>query len=193
MALYFARIDRENRGPFTLSQLLEAGVRPRTYVWTKGMERWERAEDVPDVCRAMRYQLAGLPVPGEEPQPAPENGQEVAPQRQQGVQLPFFGIYGFPEPETNTDYDIKPQGVSVIMAVILSVLCFPITGMVAIWFAYKFNDLWNKSEADGLTYEERHKLRAEAFEKARLYRIMIGLTVCVGLIMMGITMAISQM
>lgn len=43
---YFAMIDGERRGPFELSQLADAGVRPGTYVWCKGMDDWEKAEDV---------------------------------------------------------------------------------------------------------------------------------------------------
>ncbi len=51
MALYFAMIDGERRGPFRLDQLRDAGVGPDTYVWSKGMADWEQAADVADICR----------------------------------------------------------------------------------------------------------------------------------------------
>ncbi len=41
---YFAMIDGERRGPFGLDELADAGVRPDTYVWCKGMSDWEKAE-----------------------------------------------------------------------------------------------------------------------------------------------------
>lgn len=57
---YFARINRRQVGPLTLQQLLQAGVRPTSYVWCKGMPDWQPAAEVPDICRAMRRALAGL-------------------------------------------------------------------------------------------------------------------------------------
>ncbi|MDE6143194.1 MAG: DUF4339 domain-containing protein, partial [Muribaculaceae bacterium] len=33
---YFAIIDGEQKGPFELEELADAGVRPSTYVWCKG-------------------------------------------------------------------------------------------------------------------------------------------------------------
>ena len=65
---FFARIDDTQVGPLGLGQLIEAGVRPSTYVWHKGMADWEKAEDVPEICRAMRRALAGLD---------PETGMEI--------------------------------------------------------------------------------------------------------------------
>lgn len=50
-------------GPLELEQIVEAGVRPDTYVWCKGMSDWQKASDVPDICRYFRLRLAGvLPV-----------------------------------------------------------------------------------------------------------------------------------
>ena len=57
---YFAIIEGEKQGPFELEQLAEAGVRPSTYVWCKGMADWEKAENVADICRMYRGRLYDL-------------------------------------------------------------------------------------------------------------------------------------
>lgn len=63
---FFAQLSDRQIGPLTISELIEAGVRPSTYVWHKGMSDWAKAEDVPEVCRAMRRALAGFdPETGE--------------------------------------------------------------------------------------------------------------------------------
>lgn len=185
MTKYFARIDHQNKGPFSLLQLIDAGIRPSTYIWTKGMDDWQQAADVADVCRAMRLRLAGLPVPGEESPAAPSGKQPGNSALSDINGMPVRGIYGFPEPESNTDFNIKPQGISVVMAVIVTLLCFPITGIMAIWFACRFNSEWTKSEQDGISGDERRKLRVMAYEKARMYRMMIGLSFSLGIIMYG--------
>lgn len=202
--LYFARINKETQGPFTLRQLVEAGVRPRTYVWCKSMSDWQRAEDVADVCRAMRCVLAGLPIPGELPTVAdnvtdrqnglsglsPLSEQPGAGAMQDGggaANGGFRGFYGFGEPERIPDYNLKPQGISIFMAVMLAILCFPLTGMFAVWFAYKFERLWRQSERDGISEDEQRRLRAEAYDKARMYRMMIGITFFVGVMLVGFT------
>lgn len=56
----FAMIDGRQRGPMELDDLVEAGVRPHTYVWCKGMADWQMACDVPDICRYFRLRLAGV-------------------------------------------------------------------------------------------------------------------------------------
>lgn len=187
MTKYFARFDHATKGPFTLTQLVEAGVRPSTYVWCKGMDDWQRAEDIADICRAMRCTLAGLPIPGEEPTPQQKSNPES--QQSAADNLSLRNFYGIPEPDIKIDYDVKPQGISIMMAVVLSICCFPITGMVALWFAYKFQSLWKESEQPAIDPQTRHTLRVKAYEKARVYRMMIGITFSIGLIMMGIAVS----
>lgn len=188
MAKYFARINRETQGPFTLSQLIDAGVRPSTYVWTKEMDDWQRASDVADVCRAMRLRLAGLPVPGEETvSSGVANGTPGINSRTSEIdRLSLRNFYGIPEPDAKIDYNIKPQGVSMFMAVMVAFLCFPFTGILAIWFAFKFNNLWHKSERDNISSDEQRRLRVSAYEQARMYRMMIGISFSLGCIMYGV-------
>ncbi len=79
MALYFAMIDGERRGPFTLDALHEAGVTPDTYVWSKGMSDWEQAADVADICRYYRQRIFDKlhPVPIVAEQPAVPEAEET--------------------------------------------------------------------------------------------------------------------
>lgn len=194
MAKYFVRIDRQTQGPYTLTQLVEMQIRPSTYVWCKGMDDWEKAEDVADICRAMRCTLAGLPIPGE----ADADGMTLD-KRQDNTQaadnavLPFGGFRSIPEPPQQTpDYNIKPKGISIFMALLLTIFFFPPTGLIAIWYAYSFKHLWLSSEDDSISADARHRLRVKAYEKARVYRIMSLLTVCIFFILTGLMMAFRQ-
>lgn len=56
---YFAMIDGRQVGPMELAEVVEAGVRPDTYVWCKGMPDWNKAAEVPDICRFFRQRLSG--------------------------------------------------------------------------------------------------------------------------------------
>lgn len=62
-------IGGRQQGPFALDQLHDAGVRPDTYVWCKGMADWEMASQVPDICRYFRLRLSdSLPKPSPDEQ-----------------------------------------------------------------------------------------------------------------------------
>lgn len=56
---YFAMIDGRQYGPMELDEMVREGVRPDTYVWSKGMEDWMQASEVPDICRYFRQRLSG--------------------------------------------------------------------------------------------------------------------------------------
>lgn len=53
-------IDGQQHGPMELDEIVAAGVRPDTYVWAKGMPDWQKASEVPDICRYFRLRLAGV-------------------------------------------------------------------------------------------------------------------------------------
>ena len=194
---YFARINKENVGPLSLSQLVEAGVRPSTYIWHKGLSEWQRADDDPDVCRAIRRHLAGLdpetgnplytPATAEKNTPTPE---EQLKAMQEAAANGFLGLHALPEPPENTDYfSHKPTGVSVMIAIIATIVCFPFTGIAAIYFALRCSTHWKMSENPEISEEDRKKLQIKAHADARLYRMMIGITFCLGMIMAGFTLS----
>lgn len=194
---YFARIDRQQVGPLSLTELVKAGVRPSTYVWAKGMADWTRAEDVPEICRAMRRALAGYdPETGDLIPRYPESGESIKrrPGEEEDADLSRMiaerriGLHGIPEQPDRRDYSIPPQGVSVVMAVIVTIMCFPVTGIVAIWFAMKSKADWRQSRQQGLSPQEAEDWRRKAHDDARIYRMMIGITFSIGLIVAGFAM-----
>lgn len=189
---FFARINRATQGPFSLTELVQLEIRPSTYVWCKGMADWQKAEDVPDVCRAMRCTLAGLPVPGEE-----ETQPVISPaQNQNGNDNEASGrllFRNFPEPPAReVDYDVKPKGVSVFMALLLTIFFFPPTGLASLWYASRFKYLWRSSEDASISSETRHRLRVKAYDKARMFRMMSLITIFITIAMIGVLMALRS-
>lgn len=178
-----------------LAELLEAGLRPQNYVWCKGMPDWQKAEDVPDICRAMRRALAGLdPVTGEERGAAEAvevAGGEVVTDPQNRREMAEYLRNAFEEAERNArpDFSYPPAGVSVFMAILITLFCFPITGLVAIYFAVKCKSDWGKSMREGIPQQERDNFRRQAHDDARLYRMMVGITFCIGVVMVGMTLS----
>lgn len=196
---YFARINRRQVGPLTLQQLLQAGVRPTSYVWCKGMPDWQPAAEVPDICRAMRRALAGLdPETGAERNEAvsglADTASKISHSRQPATrqEMAEYLREAFNEAEeaSRPDYSHQPQGVSIVMAIMLTICCFPLTGLISIYFAWRCRRNREQSQADGLTTDERDSLRRKSHDDARLYRMMAGITFSMGIIMAG--MALSR-
>lgn len=160
------------------------------------MADWERAEDVPEVCRAMRRTLAGFdPVTGEliatrQADPEEKNREEILKDEMQARAEGLRGLRGIPESNIEKNYDLKPS-VSVVLAILATVFCFPFTGLVAVWYAMKSRAHWKMSEDRNARPREAADLRRKAHDDARLYRMMLGITLCLGLIMIGYTL--SQM
>ncbi|MDE5551694.1 MAG: DUF4339 domain-containing protein, partial [Muribaculaceae bacterium] len=150
---YFARINRTTQGPFTLTELVQLEIRPSTYVWCKGMSDWQKAGDVPDICRAMRFALAGLPVPGED-EPRLTAGKPESNPGNDTDESGWLRFRNFPEPPAKeVDYDVKPKGVSIFMALILTIFFFPPTGLATLWYASRFKYLWLSSEDSSISSE----------------------------------------
>ena len=63
---------------------------------------------------------------------------------------------------------------------------------MAVWFAYKFQRLWKESDAETSDPAHRHRLRVEAYDMARLYRMMIGITFSIGLILFGVAVTTAR-
>lgn len=197
---YFARINGRQEGPYTLSELIANGVRPSTYVWRKGMPDWAKAEDVSEICRAMRRALAGFdPETGNLLSPAQhENAAaqeaELSPEdamrmEEEARASGLRGVRNLPEPPTDINFDVKPRGVSIVMAILATLFCFPFTGLVAIWFAMKCRAHWKMSEQPNMPASEAAAFKRKAHDDARIYRMMIGITFCLGIIMVGFTMS----
>lgn len=184
MAVYFAMVEGERIGPLTLDSLVESGVRPDTYVWAKGMDDWQQAADVADICRYFRQRLFDKMHPAprlvECPTPKPEP---------EGVPT-MLGTYPFPMPEDDIDNMVQPPVSLLAVAILLSLLCFPPTGFVAIYYSVLSRKAWDqtshsesKNGKNLYTAEERRQYKQQAYDAARKAKMWIGITFFLGLIM----------
>jgi hypothetical protein len=179
MVQYFAMIDDERRGPYRLEELVDAGVRPDTYIWYKGMDDWEMARYDADICRMFRQRIFAINHP--EPvatTPVEEVKEEDTPQIE------------YREPTI----DNTQQPISLIfLSFLLTFFCFPFTGIVAIYYSIKTRQAWEeatRSNSDGqgklYTDEERNQLRTVAHDYSRLAKMWVGITLFLGLIVYAI-------
>lgn len=178
---YYAFIDGEQKGPFSLDRLIDIGVRPSTYVWSKDMEDWQRADSVEEIRNLFRHHLENKrentltqvqpATPSEATTGKPEN---VVTQQRMGFPLP--------ETEENIDLDSPPQ-VSLTLAVLSLLLCFPPTGIAAVIYAYKAQKTWDEATKwRDNTKDASEGLRRKAHEYERLSKMWLGLTVAFGII-----------
>lgn len=197
---YFAMIDGEKRGPYELNQLAEAGVRPSTYVWCKGMADWEKAEDVADICRMFRGRLYDLLHPAMPPQEMAE-----APKAPDMQQPPQGGPTRFDHilqetrlpsiEEIDARQDITRQPANMLFpAILVTLLFFPPLGIFAIYFAVASRRCWAKSKedtekkdikrgsGDTLSADDWRRL---AHEYCRAAKMWTGITFFIGLILYG--------
>lgn len=150
---YYAMIDGRQKGPFELEELPGAGVRPSTYIWTKGMANWQKAEDNPDVCRLFRNHLYDLMHP--EAKAVFSSPEEIEKYRvkedstpgqprsrfdyylqQSGESLPTLD-----EIDARENTDIPPMNM-IGYAWLVTILFFFPTGIAALVFAYKSKQQW---------------------------------------------------
>lgn len=157
---YYAMIDGERRGPFTLEELPQAGVHPSTYIWTKGLPDWQKAEDNAEVCRLFRNHLYDLMHPGDavkEDQADSSyanNPYKVAPDVPEGKYPSRFDRYleesgeslpSIEEIEAQEDKGAPP--VSMIgYAWLVTIFCFWPTGIAALVYAYRSRRSWKHGD-----------------------------------------------
>lgn len=172
---YFARIDGEQRGPFTLDQLAEACVTPDTYVWCKGMDDWTKARHDADICRAFRQRLFDKMHPGDTPAEN-EPLKDTDPENLESVPLRFRRYVekdGSPvgEPVKDTpDVDQQPRSL-MIEAIVVTICCSMLLGIGAIYFSYKAQKEWRAGHKE------------QAHELTRRAKMWIGISFFVGIIL----------
>lgn len=193
---YYAFIDDKEQGPFELDELAKVGVRPSTYIWTKGMDDWQRADEVPEVCRLFRQHISDLMHPAPAPQiqmPQQPQQQSQQPQQEAGdegledIPIQYRRMVKksgtTPGPSNSLEPDInEPPRLSITLAVLAMIVCFLPTGIVAVVFTYKAQKKWQ--EAVGFN-KDSEPLKRQAHEYARLAKMWLGLTVAFGLIFYG--------
>lgn len=182
---YFAFIDGEQKGPFTLDQLTEVGVHPSTYVWCKEMADWQRADQVEEIRNLFRHHIEVRKEAAQEVQPvAPA---DMRPDSKPEENSPRSARFSLPPVEEQVDLSRPPQ-VSMTLAVLSMLLCFFPTGIAAVVFTYKAQKCWETA-----VWEERKEsmkkdsgaiedLRRRAHEYERLSKMWMGLTVAFGII-----------
>ena len=182
-------IDGRKSGPYTLDELQEAGVTPETYVWCKGMDDWEKAADVADICRYYRQRLFNLMHPGpQQPQPGTQPQQMAAQQPQQPDSLPLYFRSIKMAADQPADTSLPPAPM-LFISLLLTFFCFPFTGLVAVYYSWRPRKSWAearrslmKGSSDLYSDKEREKLRAEAHDYARQAKMWAGITFFLGII-----------
>lgn len=199
---YFAMIDGERRGPFELNELAEAGVRPGTYVWCKGMPDWEKAEDVADICRFYRQRIFDMMHPSSRPTPGQAGVPTTDGAQDRGGEDPYGNlplrfremVRRSGEVPTGTEPDEPdtslPPTPTLFISIFLLFFCFPVTGFVAVYYSYKSRQAWteaNRSESKQgkqlYSDSEREGLRRQAHDYDRQAKMWIGITFFLGMIL----------
>lgn len=195
---YFAMIDGERRGPFELTELADAGVRPDTYVWCKGMDDWQKAEEVADICRFYRQRIFDLMHPSASPaqvQSQPNEEQQMtADDPYADIPIRFRGMVRRsgeqPGPKADISPDTsRPPAPTLFLSLFLTLFCFPFTGFVAIYYSYKARAAWQesqRSQSDNnrqlYNDQERENLRRQSHDYDRQAKMWIGITFFLGMI-----------
>lgn len=97
MEQYFLSNGQDQRGPFTLGDLIGRGLSPTTLVWTEGMEDWQEAAAVPAVQPLLAIRRASPPAP---PHAASSGGDSSKSPRHSSplsAQRPLSGGNGLPK------------------------------------------------------------------------------------------------
>ncbi|MDE6410199.1 MAG: GYF domain-containing protein [Muribaculaceae bacterium] len=196
---YFAMIDGTRQGPFTLDELHSAGVTPETYVWCKGMDDWEKAEDVADICRFYRQRIFNLMHPSSATPETSEEESSAESDEDPYVNFPLqfrsFVRQAGADPEIKeSEPDTSHRPTSLIpLSVALLVLCCPLTGFIALYYAIMSRRAWNEAHRstqdhtkDLYTDSERQAFSRKAHEYARLARMWCGITFFFGFFMAAI-------
>lgn len=175
---YFAMLNGRQAGPYTLPELEGAGVGPETYVWCKGMEHWQQAGEVAEICRYFRQTLHDRMHPSPQPQPddaaQPDSSLDDIPLRWRNAVL-RSGEPAQMLPEPEPDLSSAPR--SWIGASVLAILlCCPLTGLVALFFGIRSRSLWQQGRA------------AEAHAASARARLWVLISIVAGCFLMALAL-----
>ncbi len=175
---YYAIIDGEQSGPYTLEELVDKGIGPDTYVWSKGMSDWERADEVADICRHYRQRLSRLQ------HPAP-----LLPSIQTDPSGPEPVPVSLPDPAEH-DPDMPPPHGMLLAAILATLFCFPFTGIIAIYYSVRARNAWQESQrarsdvsAPLYNDRERENLQSRMTDAVRYSKMWTGISVFLGFLL----------
>jgi hypothetical protein len=63
MKEYFYLVGKEQKGPFSLEALKKEGISNETYVWTEGMEDWQKLKDLESLKMELKPKATPPPIP----------------------------------------------------------------------------------------------------------------------------------
>lgn len=63
MKEYFFLKGKTQNGPFTIEQLSNKEITSETFVWTEGMENWEKLKDIPELAQVFKRRNVPPPPP----------------------------------------------------------------------------------------------------------------------------------
>lgn len=200
---YYAFIDNKQEGPFDLHQLVDVGVRPSTYIWCKGMDDWQRADQVDEVCELFRNHVntsysaksepeSPHPFSSDENQPRPEDLPDLS-DVPQSYRYFVRKSGTVPGPSHSLDPDIEraPQ-ISMALAILSLVMCFVPTGIAAVVFTYKSQKTWDKAMAARKEGADSKDLQTQAHEYARQAKMWLGITVALGFIFWTLIFSVTR-
>lgn len=169
-----------------LPELVEAGLMPETYVWCKGMDDWQQAKEVADICRFFRNRIFDLmhPTAGSPDTPAggqPREFRLMDDADYKGMKRrEFYDAVGEQVAHTAKDPEqekleqgIPPTPLPGWLALLAILLFFPL-GIPAWMQSRKGQKLW----AAGL--------EAQSHETARSARMCAGMAVCIGVVALSV-------
>lgn len=185
---YFAMIDGEQRGPYTVKELIAEGVRPDTYVWCKEMVDWQEARYVAEICRAFRQRLAGVDFTDsqssqdERPTFIPKTENAVGRQRggsslSRFLQEAEMNAERFPDAE---DLMTHPPKMLIPAAILVTLFFFPLTGIFALYYGIKGIKLWNKAKKESSSEADREIKEAKSY--ITMSKMLTGISFFLGMI-----------
>lgn len=202
---YYAMLGETQTGPLTLEELADLGIRPDTYIWCKGMDDWQRADENGDICRFFRQRLSQLRHPAPlNTLPANANAGNAAQNDTEDEDYsalpPTFRYMmrkaGAPAPEkadhdpADHDPSTPPPVGMLAVAVLVTIVCFPFTGFVAIYYALRARKAWSEalrsdSRTSGPLYSEKERMdiQKDMADCVRQCKMWTGITICIGIMM----------
>lgn len=182
---YFAMLDSQCKGPFTLEELYEAGVTPDTYVWSKKMTDWEMARDVDEIRNFTRTLLERKHYEAE--QSVKKQNEEKRKDQNKSRFIQFN--MEFPMVEDQVDINTPPASM-IIPSILATLMCFPITGLVALLYGIKSKKEWaealrgdNPSNSQLYSEKEKTQCKERAHHYARQARMWLGIYFFMGIIL----------
>lgn len=133
---YWIVINNEQRGPLTREQLrIFPEFGPDTPVWRQGLADWTTAGQLPEAMDIFGYDFVAQTEPGPAPDPAPASEVFETARTPQG-------------PEQRGDYPEMPP-TYLVWAILSTVCCCLVTGIVACIYASKVGPLYNRGDFEG--------------------------------------------